>query len=126
MLVWVSGQRALAKPNAFDLVVTVALGSALATVVLNRQTSITEGVLALALLLLLQFASSWAATRWCRVRRFLKAKPLSCCTRAPSFMSSSFATVSRWTNCVKQYAPRGWAVWNRSMPSYSRRMAASV
>jgi hypothetical protein len=38
-----SGKRTLAKLNAFDLVVTVALGSALATVVLDPGVSWAEG-----------------------------------------------------------------------------------
>jgi uncharacterized membrane protein YcaP (DUF421 family) len=38
-----SGKRTLAKMNAFDLVVTVALGSTLATVVVSRDVVLAEG-----------------------------------------------------------------------------------
>jgi len=38
-----AGKRALAKLNAFDLVVTVALGSTLATVLLSKDVSFLEG-----------------------------------------------------------------------------------
>lgn len=41
--------------NAFDLIVTVALGSTLATVILSKDIALAEGVLALGLLILLQF-----------------------------------------------------------------------
>lgn len=44
----VSGKRTLAKLNAFDFVVTVALGSTLATILLNSTVSWTEGAVALA------------------------------------------------------------------------------
>jgi hypothetical protein len=39
----VSGKRTLAKMNAFDLVVTVALGSTLATILLSADVSRVEG-----------------------------------------------------------------------------------
>ncbi|ORB68735.1 DUF421 domain-containing protein [Mycolicibacterium tusciae] len=51
----ISGKRTLAKLNAFDLVVTVAVGSTLATILLNSDVSFAEGVTALALLAVLQF-----------------------------------------------------------------------
>lgn len=53
-VVRVSGERTLSKMNAFDLVITVALGSTLATTLLNRQVALLEGVVALALLVALR------------------------------------------------------------------------
>ena len=47
----VSGKRTLSKMNAFDLIVTVALGSTLATVLLDRNVPLADGVLALGLLI---------------------------------------------------------------------------
>jgi hypothetical protein len=38
-------KRALAKLNVFDLVVTVALGSTLSTILLSRQTPLSQGLL---------------------------------------------------------------------------------
>ncbi|WP_410535264.1 DUF421 domain-containing protein [Streptomyces sp. KL2] len=70
-----SGKRTLAKMNAFDLVVTVALGSTLATILLNATVSLAEGALALALLVALQFVSAWTAVRSRRFRRLVKAEP---------------------------------------------------
>ncbi|WP_440065215.1 DUF421 domain-containing protein [Streptosporangium sp. OZ121] len=70
-----SGKRTLAKMNAFDLVVTVALGSTLATVVLSSDVALAEGGLALALLVALQFAVAWLAIRSARVRRLIKSEP---------------------------------------------------
>ena len=70
-----SGKRTLSKMNAFDLVVTVALGSTLATVLLSRTVPLAEGVLALALLVYLQYAITWASVRSDRVRSWVKSEP---------------------------------------------------
>ncbi len=72
----VSGARTLSKLNAFDLVVTVALGSVLATVLLNSDVSLAEGVLAMAVLIALQFVVSWTSQRWDRVERLVKSEPV--------------------------------------------------
>ena len=47
LLLRISGKRTLSKLNAFDLVVTVALGSTLATVLLSKTVALAEGVLAI-------------------------------------------------------------------------------
>lgn len=41
----ISGKRTLSKMNAFDLIVTVALGSTLATVLLSKDVALAEGAL---------------------------------------------------------------------------------
>lgn len=71
----VSGKRTLSKMNAFDLVVTVALGSTLATVLLNDAVPLAEGVVALALLVCLQFAITWLSVRSERFQGLVKAQP---------------------------------------------------
>jgi uncharacterized membrane protein YcaP (DUF421 family) len=70
-----SGKRTLAKLNAFDLVVTVALGSTLATVLLNSSVSWVEGILAMALLAAAQFAVAWLTVRRPRLRAVVTARP---------------------------------------------------
>lgn len=72
----VSGARTLSKLNAFDLVVTVALGSTLATVLLSSDVSLAEGVLGLVLLVLLQFVVSRGSHRWPAVERVVKSEPV--------------------------------------------------
>ncbi len=57
----ISGKRTLTKLNAFDLVVTVALGSTLATVLLSKDVALVEGVMAMTVLVSLQFAITWLA-----------------------------------------------------------------
>jgi len=46
----VSGKRTLSKLNAFDLVVTVAIGSTFASILTSKDLALAEGVTALALL----------------------------------------------------------------------------
>ncbi|MEE1928783.1 YetF domain-containing protein [Streptomyces sp. TRM 70351] len=74
-VVRLSGKRTLAKMNAFDLVVTVALGSTLATILLNRDVSLAEGALALVLLVVLQLVNAKASVHSRAFRRLIKAEP---------------------------------------------------
>lgn len=71
----VSGKRTLAQLNAFDFIVTVALGSTLATVVLSGSVAWAEGALALGLLAALQFVAAWLAVRFSWVRHGLTSQP---------------------------------------------------
>lgn len=75
LLVRISGKRTLSKMNAFDLIVTVALGSTLATILLSKDAVLAEGVLALALLIFLQFSITWLSVRSAPVSRLVKAEP---------------------------------------------------
>ena len=70
-----SGKRTLAKLNAFDLVVTVALGSTLATILLSSDVSFLEGFVALALLAALQFLVAFLSSRISIVRAAITASP---------------------------------------------------
>jgi uncharacterized membrane protein YcaP (DUF421 family) len=70
-----SGKRTLSKMNAFDFVVTIALGSTLATILLSRDVSLLEGVVALILLVALQLVATWLSVRFAKVRRVLKSEP---------------------------------------------------
>ena len=71
----VSGKRTLSKMNAFDLVVTVALGSTLATILLSKETPLAEGVTAFALLVMLQYLITWMSVRSMKVQQLVKAEP---------------------------------------------------
>lgn len=71
----VSGKRTLTKLNAFDLVVTVALGSTLATILLSKDVALVEGLLALALLVGMQFVITRLSVRSGRFQDWVKAHP---------------------------------------------------
>jgi uncharacterized membrane protein YcaP (DUF421 family) len=71
----ISGKRTLTKLNAFDLVVTVALGSTLATVLLSKSVALAEGILAMALLVFLQFVIAWLSVRSPGFQNMVKSEP---------------------------------------------------
>lgn len=72
----ISGKRTLSKMNAFDLVVTVALGSTLSTSFLNKDTSLVDAASALAALILLQFVVAWTTVRSPVIKRLVKSEPV--------------------------------------------------
>lgn len=74
-MIRVSGKRTLAKMNAFDLVVTVSLGSILASTLLLKDISLAEGMTAFYVLIALQYLISWSASRFEGFRRLIKAQP---------------------------------------------------
>ena len=75
LLLRVSGKRTLSKMNAFDLVVTIALGSTLASIITSKGVALAEGLLALGLLVGLQFGIAWLSVRSTRVGGFVKSQP---------------------------------------------------
>ena len=75
VLLRVSGKRTLAKMNAFDFVVTVALGSTLATILLSKDVALADGVAALAVLILMQYVVAWLSVRSQVVRKLARSEP---------------------------------------------------
>ncbi|ADB76904.1 DUF421 domain-containing protein [Geodermatophilus obscurus] len=75
VLLRVSGKRTLAKLNAFDWVVSVALGSTLATILLSSDVSWSEGAVALVLLAALQFVVARTTTWLPGGRSVVTARP---------------------------------------------------
>ena len=76
LMLRVSGKRTLSKMNAFDFVVTVALGSTLATVLLSEDVALAEGVLAFGLLVALQYLITWSSVRSPFIDRLIKSEPV--------------------------------------------------
>ena len=75
ILLRISGKRTLSKWNSFDFIVTIALGSILASLLLSESTSLSQGILAFALLIFAQFVLSWLAVRSPWIQRFVKSEP---------------------------------------------------
>ncbi|MBW3612992.1 MAG: DUF421 domain-containing protein [Chloroflexi bacterium] len=75
LFVRLAGKRTLSKMNAFDLIVTVALGSTLATIVLSKDVALAEGLVAFALLIGLQFVITWSSMRTKVVASLVKSEP---------------------------------------------------
>lgn len=76
MLLRVSGKRTLSKMNAFDFIVTVALGSALATVALSKDVALLDGIIVFALFIFLQFFITWLSVRVSLVKRIVTSQPV--------------------------------------------------
>lgn len=72
----VSGKRTLSKINAFDFVVTIALGSTLGSVITSEQLPLANGLLALALLIALQYIVAWLSSRTTWFRRLIRSEPV--------------------------------------------------
>lgn len=75
VLLRISGNRTLSKMNSFDLVITVAFGSILATILTSKDVSLAEGLVALALLIFLQFIVTWLSVRSRTLGKLVKTQP---------------------------------------------------
>ena len=71
----VSGKRSLSKLNVFDFVVTVALGSTLATILLSQDVALAEGMMAFVMLIGLQWLVARLSVRWKPLRRLIRSEP---------------------------------------------------
>ena len=70
----ISGKRTLAKLNAFDFVVTVALGSTLSYMML-AMVPLVEGSIVLFLIIILQYIFAWTARSSKKMERLINAVP---------------------------------------------------
>jgi uncharacterized membrane protein YcaP (DUF421 family) len=61
--------------NAFDFVVTIALGSVLASVILNQNIPLADGVIAFLLLIGFQLLLTWLSVRVKTVKTLITSKP---------------------------------------------------
>ena len=77
LIIWlrVSGKRTLSKWNSFDFVVTIALGSILASALLTKSVSLVQTMVAIGLLVIFQFVITWLSVRSSIVQNLIKAKP---------------------------------------------------
>lgn len=74
-LLRISGKRTLSKMNAFDLIVTVALGSTFATILLSKDVALTQGIVAFMVLIGLQFTITWLSVRSRTIAGIVKSEP---------------------------------------------------
>lgn len=70
-----SGKRTLAKWNSFDFVVTIALGSVLASTILSNKDTFGKGLISFALLVLFQYIITWISVRSSIIQKLIKAEP---------------------------------------------------
>lgn len=75
LLLRTAGKRTLSRMNAYDMVITMALGSIMAKVLLTRDQSMAESITAMCLLIGLQYGLSVAMCRCKKLRYFISPKP---------------------------------------------------
>lgn len=71
----VSGKRTLSKLNAFDLVVTVAMGSTLASALLSKDVAFAEAIAGFVVLAAGQYVIARLSVRSARFARWVRAEP---------------------------------------------------
>lgn len=76
VLLRLSGSRTLASMNAFDFIVTVAIGSAFGRALTAQGVALAEAVVAFALLIGLQYTVAWLQTRWAAFARMVTNPPV--------------------------------------------------
>ncbi|MGB3799697.1 MAG: YetF domain-containing protein [Lewinella sp.] len=72
----ISGNRTLAKLNAFDLAVSVAFGSVFASMLLSEGVALMEGILAISLLCFLQFLLAYFSVRSEKFASLVRSEPV--------------------------------------------------
>ncbi len=105
-----AGKRTLSKLNAFDFVVTIAIGSTLASIIVTKSVALVEGLVALALLVAFQFAVTSASVRWPRVNSAVKSEPsLLLCRGEPltAVMRHQRVTIDELKAAVRQAGGHG-------------------
>lgn len=75
LILRISGNRTLSKLNAFDFVVTIALGSTFGSFILNKNISLAEGVTAFLVLIGMQYVISWLSVRSNSIKKIIKNEP---------------------------------------------------
>lgn len=75
LLLRVTGKRTLTQMNAFDFIITVALGAALGRILTARSVALVEAVTAFVLLILLQYVVTRLQVRSARFAHIVTAPP---------------------------------------------------
>ncbi len=75
LLLRLAGKRTLTKMNAFDFIMTFTIGSTLATTITSDDTTVAEGLTALAIIIFVQYAIAWLEVRSNWFQKLVKAQP---------------------------------------------------
>jgi len=71
----ISGKRTLSQMREFDFIVTVALGSTLASVLLTKEISLMDGVVAMGILIGLQYILAYVSVRSKTFSKLISSEP---------------------------------------------------
>jgi uncharacterized membrane protein YcaP (DUF421 family) len=75
-LLRISGKRTLSKMNAFDFIVTIALGSALASISTSRDITLAEGLTVFIVLIFMQLIITWVSVRVKILKKIITSQPV--------------------------------------------------
>lgn len=75
LLMRLYGKRSLAKLNMFDFIITVALGSTFASVVVSKDVTVMDGIVAFGLLLTAQYSITFTSLRFEPFEKLIKSDP---------------------------------------------------
>ncbi|MDY9927862.1 DUF421 domain-containing protein [Methanosarcina sp.] len=75
LLLRVSGNRTLSKLNAFDFVITIALGSSFGALILNKNVALADGIMAFTVLIGMQYVITWLTIRSSTLKRVIRNEP---------------------------------------------------
>lgn len=75
VLLRISGKRTLAQLNAFDFVITIAIGSTLGRLITAKGVSLAESVTAFFMLIFLQYLVSWLTVQSSEFDQLVTASP---------------------------------------------------
>lgn len=70
-----SGKRSLSKLNIFDSIITIALGSILASIIITKSVTLMDGFVAVAILLIAQQIITLSSLRWPIVEDLINPRP---------------------------------------------------
>lgn len=76
LLLRISGNRTLSKLNAFDFIVTIALGSTFGSLILNKSIALAESIAAFVVLIGGQYIISWLSVRSDTIKKAIKNEPV--------------------------------------------------
>lgn len=76
VLLRASGKRTLSHLNEYDLVISMALGSIMANVLVEKGISISESIVASAVLIFLQYSLTYVAFKVSFIKDIISAKPI--------------------------------------------------
>lgn len=72
----ISGNRTLSQMNSFDFIITIAMGSTFSSGLLDKNVSLTDTLLALMLLIVMQFILTRLTVKFRLIDSLVKANPV--------------------------------------------------
>lgn len=75
LIIRISGKRSLSQLNSFDFIVTVAIGSILASALIDQNVTLAQGVTAFLVLIIMQYLITRLSISSRLVNKYIKASP---------------------------------------------------